>query len=69
MVMSVFAAPQLYSWLGRRHPSEPALRLVSAVGLTVLACIGLSLVTAAGLRALTALVAAPRTAAGQTTAN
>lgn len=66
--MSLFAAPQLYSWLGRHRPTHPELRLVSAVSLTVLACVGLTLVTTAGLRALTTLVAAPRSAAGQTTA-
>ena len=63
IVMSLFAAPQLYSWLGRRYPGEPELRLVTAVGLTILACVGLTLVTMAGLRALTARVAAPRSAA------
>jgi len=61
IVMSLLAAPQLNSWLDRRHPEHPALLLTGAIGLALVACVGLSLVVAAILRSLTALVSAPVT--------
>lgn len=59
IVMSLLASPQLNSWLDRRHPDQPALFLIGAITLALVACVGLSLVMAAVLRSLTALLAAP----------
>lgn len=59
IVMSLLIAPQLNSWLDRRHPEHPAMLLVGAIALALLACVGLSLVMAAALRSLTVLLAAP----------
>jgi hypothetical protein len=57
IVMSLFAAPQLNSWLDRQHPGHPGFLLAGAIGLAVVACTGLTLVMTAVLRSLTALVA------------
>jgi hypothetical protein len=59
IAMSLIAAPQLNSWLDRRHQVMAALRLGGAITFAVVACAGLTLVTAAALRALTTLVSAP----------
>ena len=65
IAMSLVAAPQLNSWLDRRHPGLAAVRLGGAITLAIVACAGLTMVTAAALRALTTLVSAP----GRTTTN
>jgi len=65
IAMSLLAAPQLNSWLDRRHPALGALRLGGAITFAIVACAGLTLVTAAALKALTSLVSAP----GRTTTN
>jgi len=63
--MSLLAAPQLNSWLDRRHPALGAVRLGGAITFAIVACAGLTLVTAAALKALTSFVSAP----GRTTIN
>jgi len=60
IAMSLLAAPQLNSWLDRRHPALAVVRLGGAITFAVVACAGLTLVTAAALKALTSLVSAPQ---------
>jgi len=51
LVVSLVGAKPLYLWLEEHH-ARPALALVSALGLAVLACAGTGLVAAAVFRSL-----------------
>ena len=60
IVVSLAGAQPLYAWLAEHH-ARPALALLSALGLAVLACAGIGLASVAGFRTLMHVIAAPGT--------
>lgn len=61
LVVSLAGAKPLYLWLEEHH-ARPALALLSALGLAVLACAGTGLVVAAVFRGLMHVIAPQGTA-------